>query len=56
VLGSAGRDARVVYAQTDSVFLHFPHATTLQAVTLGKQVEGLRVCAFVLLLLILTQS
>lgn len=30
VFGEAGRGARVIYAQTDSVFIHFPNATAAQ--------------------------
>ncbi|KAL6749924.1 DNA polymerase family B-domain-containing protein [Haematococcus lacustris] len=39
--GPAGRDARVIYGQTDSLFLLYPHATPAQAVTLAKQAARL---------------
>lgn len=41
VLGQAGRAARVIYAQTDSIFVNFPHATAQEAVELGNLVSHL---------------
>lgn len=38
-LDPEGRDARAIYAQTDSVFVLFPHATSAQAVALGEKVR-----------------
>ncbi len=32
---------QVIYAQTDSVFVHFPSATPAEAVVLGQQVAQL---------------
>lgn len=31
-LGQAGRGAKVIYAQTDSIFASFPHATAQEAI------------------------
>ncbi len=38
--GEAGRGARVIYGQTDSLFILFPHATQAQAIALGKLVKA----------------
>ena len=38
-LGPAAAGGRVIYAQTDSLFLLLPKATPPQAVQLGKQVR-----------------
>ena len=48
---SAAEGGRVIYAQTDSVFVHFPRASPLQAMRLGRQVcMCVRACVCVLLL------
>ncbi|KXZ42077.1 hypothetical protein GPECTOR_210g420 [Gonium pectorale] len=39
-LGPAAEGGRVIYAQTDSVFVHFPRATPLEAVRLGRQASA----------------
>lgn len=35
-LGRAGRGARVIYAQTDSIFASFPNATAQEAIQVGQ--------------------
>jgi DNA polymerase elongation subunit (family B) len=39
--GAAACRLQVIYAQTDSVFIHFPSATAAEAVTLGQQAAQL---------------
>ena len=41
-----GRTARVIYAQTDSLFMHVPNASAAQAVDVGKQTAKLVSAAF----------
>ena len=45
-LGEVGRTARVIYAQTDSIFMHVPDATAVQAIDVGKQLAKLVSAAF----------
>ncbi|WIA33365.1 hypothetical protein OEZ86_006502 [Tetradesmus obliquus] len=40
-LGPKGQGGKVIYAQTDSVFIHFPSATPAEAVALGQQAAQL---------------
>ncbi|GIL72478.1 hypothetical protein Vretifemale_2820 [Volvox reticuliferus] len=40
-LGPAAAGGRVIYAQTDSVFVHFPRASPEEAVRLGKKAAAL---------------
>ena len=45
-LGEVGRTARVIYAQTDSIFMHVPDANAAQAIDVGKQTAKLVSAAF----------
>ena len=45
-LGPKGSSARVIYGQTDSVFVHLPDCTAAEAVTLGQQIGSLASQAF----------
>ncbi len=36
----AAHDAKVIYGDTDSVFINFPHATLAEAVALGREAAG----------------
>jgi DNA polymerase delta subunit 1 len=40
-LGPKGKGGKVIYAQTDSVFIHFPSATPAEAVELGQAAASL---------------
>ena len=45
-LGPKGSSARVIYGQTDSVFVHLPDCTAAEAVSLGQQIGTLASQAF----------
>ncbi|KAK9805765.1 hypothetical protein WJX73_007272 [Symbiochloris irregularis] len=45
-LGPSAKGAKVVYAQTDSLFAHLPHASPLEALQIGAQAAKLVSAAF----------